>query len=221
MVQFESNWKRGKRGIAAAANDDQAHALVKVPLITARYAGTGTSRLLQCFFPPVSSGVSRQRCPGCTFVTDTSRKKQRKFHICTYLLISFFFKSRERGKQSTVDAAKFRELRAGVVCFLVFAGQLLERVEAAVRVHQHNDNAVKVAIAAALMLEKVILGSTIEEAIQWASDPGYLHVDSHTRGLLQQALSMKQTQASEVAKKLGSSCHLPGSFQVSIVHCTA
>ena len=104
---------------------------------------------------------------------------------------------------------------------LKLAGQLLERMEAAVRVHQHNDNAVKIAITAALMLEKVILGSTIEEAIQWASDPGYLHVDSHSRGLLQQALAIKQSQASEVAKKLGSSCHLPGSFQVSIVHCTA
>ena len=101
------------------------------------------------------------------------------------------------------------------------AGQLLERMEAAVRVHQHNDNAVKIAIAAALMLEKVILGSTIEEAIQWASDSGYLHVDSNSPGLLQQALAMKQMQAPEVAKKLGSSCHLPGSFQVLIVCCAA
>ncbi|GIM13290.1 hypothetical protein Vretimale_16437 [Volvox reticuliferus] len=53
-----------------------------------------------------------------------------------------------------------------------YAGQpgLAKAVDAAVRAQQNNDEAVMYGLVAALILERVVLGSSITEAVQWAAD---------------------------------------------------
>ena len=50
--------------------------------------------------------------------------------------------------------------------------ELLEKVEKAVRVHQANDISVSAALAMAKILERVVLGSNVPDAIAWASKEG-------------------------------------------------
>jgi len=47
--------------------------------------------------------------------------------------------------------------------------ELLAQVEAAIRVQQNNDKAVAYGSAAARILERVVLGSSLDEALQWAA----------------------------------------------------
>lgn len=49
--------------------------------------------------------------------------------------------------------------------------ELLPMVEAAVRVQQNNDKAAAYGTAAASILERVVLGSSLDEALQWAAEP--------------------------------------------------
>ncbi|EFJ50062.1 hypothetical protein VOLCADRAFT_89044 [Volvox carteri f. nagariensis] len=49
-------------------------------------------------------------------------------------------------------------------------GRLVGAVDAAVRAQQNNDEAVMYALVAALVLERVVLGSSISDATQWAAD---------------------------------------------------
>lgn len=50
--------------------------------------------------------------------------------------------------------------------------ELLEKVENAVRVHQANDISVSSALAVAKILERVVLGSNVPDAIAWAIKEG-------------------------------------------------
>ncbi|GLC50720.1 hypothetical protein PLESTB_000412000 [Pleodorina starrii] len=50
--------------------------------------------------------------------------------------------------------------------------ELREKVEAAIRVQQNNDQAVAYGLAGALLLEKVVLGHSLEEALSWAVSQG-------------------------------------------------
>ncbi|GIL77586.1 hypothetical protein Vretimale_6819 [Volvox reticuliferus] len=67
--------------------------------------------------------------------------------------------------------------------------ELREKVEAAVRVQQNNDKAVSYGLAGALLLEKVVLGHTVEEALSWAVSDGGLPED--VRALVERALATR------------------------------
>mmetsp|Transcript_13840 Transcript_13840/g.16680 ORF Transcript_13840/g.16680 Transcript_13840/m.16680 type:complete len:399 (+) Transcript_13840:262-1458(+) len=93
------------------------------------------------------------------------------------------------------------------------SGELQARVEAAVRIHQDNVEAVDAAVAVALVLERVILtGESAQQAVRWAARGG---VGAKSAALLMEGFKVKGT-LKEAASKLGSSCHLPGAFQVSM-----
>ncbi|EFJ53080.1 hypothetical protein VOLCADRAFT_102702 [Volvox carteri f. nagariensis] len=55
--------------------------------------------------------------------------------------------------------------------------ELREKMEAAVRVQQNNDQAVAYGMAGALLLEKVVLGQSVSEALSWAVGEGGLQPD--------------------------------------------
>lgn len=69
--------------------------------------------------------------------------------------------------------------------------ELPAMVEAAVRVQQNNDEAVKYGLAGALLLEKVVLGSTLESALAWATAEGGLPQD--LQALVARALATRTT----------------------------
>ncbi|KAG2439498.1 hypothetical protein HXX76_004852 [Chlamydomonas incerta] len=69
--------------------------------------------------------------------------------------------------------------------------ELRQVVEAAVRVQQNNDNAVAYGLAGALLLEKVVLGHTIEEALTWATSEGGLPAD--LKALVERAVATRTT----------------------------
>mmetsp|Transcript_29798 Transcript_29798/g.65111 ORF Transcript_29798/g.65111 Transcript_29798/m.65111 type:complete len:393 (-) Transcript_29798:225-1403(-) len=129
---FMGNMRNGRRWPHCGVNDDQAHALVKVPAVVARYAGS-----------PL----------------------------------------------------------------------LAEKMEQAIRVHQDSQIAVDIGLAASRVLEKVVLGSSIEAALQWAqSDPATPpQVLRAVREALEPAGLRRTTR--EAVSVFGKSCHLPGSFQ--------
>ncbi|GFR43427.1 hypothetical protein Agub_g4508, partial [Astrephomene gubernaculifera] len=90
----------------------------------------------------------------------------------------------EEGRRGTQcgDEADFQANCFAKACILVarYAGQpqLRERVEAAVRVQQNNDQAVAYGFAGALILEKVVLGHSVSEALEWAAAEGVLPGDA-------------------------------------------
>lgn len=129
------NVKMGKKWPDAGVNDDQAHGLVKVPALVARFAGL----------------------PG--------------------------FK---------------------------------DKVAAAVRAHQDNELAVELSVAAAQILEQVVLGSTVQDALLWGLEWGKLS-DQATK-LLKTVFDSRSTDHTVAVQHFGQSCHLPGSFQAPL-HC--
>jgi hypothetical protein len=95
-------------------------------------------------------------------------------------------------------------------------GLLEQAVEQAGQVHQDSTEAVGAAIAAALLLEHIVLGSTVNDALAWARR----NLASAERELLDKALRLNSTGTVDATRLLGSSCHLPGSF-LSPLHCIA
>eukprot|EP00198_Chlamydomonas_reinhardtii_P008706 XP_001698043.1 predicted protein [Chlamydomonas reinhardtii] len=74
--------------------------------------------------------------------------------------------------------------------------ELRQVVEAAVRVQQDNDQAVAYGLAGALLLEKVVLGHTIEEALAWAASEGALPAE--IRALVERAVASRSTPLREL-----------------------
>lgn len=85
-----------------------------------------------------------------------------------------------------------------VVVVARYAGDpvLLKKAEEAIRVQQNNDNAVKYGLPAARILERVILGDSIDSAIQWALEQP--DVDEEIASLLQRALATRTTPLTEL-----------------------
>ena len=71
-------------------------------------------------------------------------------------------------------------------------------------------------LAAGLILDKVIQGSSIQEAITWALGEGS-GVSDATKQHLSTAISHKGGDFSATAKTLGLSCGLPSSLQCSVL----
>ncbi|KAG2501895.1 hypothetical protein HYH03_000393 [Edaphochlamys debaryana] len=120
----------------------------------------------------------------------------------------------EEGKKGREcgDAADFQANCFAKASLLValYAGtpRLRSAMESAIRVQQNNDQAVAFGIAGALLLEKVVLGSSIEEALAWASSEGGL--DAELRELVQRGLSSRTTPLRELTYE-------PSSYMVDMV----
>ncbi|KAI8465601.1 MAG: ADP-ribosylation/Crystallin J1 [Monoraphidium minutum] len=75
--------------------------------------------------------------------------------------------------------------------------ELMDKVEAAVRVQQNNDRAVLFGKAGAALLERVVLGASLEDALSWAAagPPG---VDAEAAALIQGALATRAAPLREL-----------------------
>ncbi|GMH44933.1 hypothetical protein BSKO_12890 [Bryopsis sp. KO-2023] len=80
-----------------------------------------------------------------------------------------------------------------------------------IRVHQQSTDADDAGVAAALVLERIVLGQRISQAIQWALQDN--HIPTSAKLWLQTAVQSKHTNAEAAVLDFGQSCHLPGSFQ--------
>ncbi|KXZ52342.1 hypothetical protein GPECTOR_10g975 [Gonium pectorale] len=98
---------------------------------------------------------------------------------------------RTRGGRGALSASK------GVLVAR-YAGkpELRSKVEAAIRVQQNNDAAVAYGTAGALILEKVVLGHTVEEALAWAVSEGGLPAD--LKALVERAVGTRTTPLREL-----------------------
>ena len=95
---------------------------------------------------------------------------------------------------------------------------MLERVKEAIMVHQMNEQAIRFGMAVALLLESVILGSTLQEAmdkvIEYAKQKGYEDVADACAGAISAA---KDLNMEDFIQRIGwRSCALPGSFMIPI-----
>ncbi|KAL6745566.1 ADP-ribosylation/Crystallin J1 [Haematococcus lacustris] len=103
-----------------------------------------------------------------------------------------------------------------VVALLAGHPALLPVMEVAVRVQQNNDKAVEAGLAGALLLEKVVLGASVEEALSWALSPDS-GISPATKAQLQAALELKAQPFAASVSQLGASCGLPASLQGSVL----
>ncbi|GBF88351.1 hypothetical protein Rsub_01063 [Raphidocelis subcapitata] len=97
-----------------------------------------------------------------------------------------------------------------------FAGspeQLAPAVEAAVRAQQAGDEAVEYGLAAAKILEKVVLGDTVKEAMDWAASAP--EIPERVRGLVSAAAAAADGPEPflKVATGFGVACSMPGALQ--------
>uniref|UniRef100_A0A383VKV4 ADP-ribosylglycohydrolase n=1 Tax=Tetradesmus obliquus TaxID=3088 RepID=A0A383VKV4_TETOB len=99
----------------------------------------------------------------------------------------------------------------------VYAGspELPAAVEASIRAQQNNDASVTMGLAAAKILEKVILGSSIDEALAWAQQQGNL--PPAEAQLVSAALAAKGEPFNTAAQKFGVACSMPGAFQNALL----
>lgn len=102
-----------------------------------------------------------------------------------------------------------------IVALLAGNPALPSVVEVAVRTQQNNTPAVEAGQAGAALLEKVVLGSTIAEALAWALSPEST-LSADTKAQLKTALDFQGSYPDAVAK-FGASCSNPGAFQNSVL----
>jgi hypothetical protein len=116
-----------------------------------------------------------------------------------------------------------------VACLYAGKSELLIKVEEAVRVHQNNDIAVAFGQAAAVILESVVLGGSLSDALQkcqiWAeSRNGNVAVLTALRRAQDEV--QHNTPLETLMQKLtnenlgGRTCHMPAAFIVPIYQLT-
>ena len=89
-------------------------------------------------------------------------------------------------------------------------------MQTAITVQQSDEAAVSAGLAAGLILDKVIQGHSIKDALAWALDNDS-PISSSTRDHLRIAMGHSGEPYSVAAKTLGLSCGLPSSLQCSIL----
>ena len=91
-----------------------------------------------------------------------------------------------------------------VTCLYAGKPELKEKVEEAIRVHQNNDRAVAFGVAAALILERALLGKGMPDDDLVAS------LDPSVQDAWNKATSFDDIET--LVQEAGRSCALPGSF---------
>lgn len=92
--------------------------------------------------------------------------------------------------------------------------ELLSKVEQCVGVQQSNPEALTWAKTCALILEKIILGASVRDALKWAISPGSL--DKKQASALLKVIRYGDLTASEAVSRFGKSSALPGAVQSCI-----
>ncbi|XP_033743115.1 crystallin J1A-like isoform X2 [Pecten maximus] len=119
------------------------------------------------------------------------------------------------GKATDAQADGFSKVAPLVALYAGDTGKLLLEVDKAIRVTQEDDIAVECGLAAASILEKCVLGKSVEAAVQ---ETARETSNSDVKGYIQKAIDGKTTPHTEFVQKVGSSCRVPGNFTNS-VHC--
>lgn len=96
---------------------------------------------------------------------------------------------------------------------------LPEKVNIAVRIQQNNDVAVRYGVASARLIERVIGGSTIPDALAWAADGDNLG-DAEIAAQIKEVQETREGDTTAAVARYGWTCRLPGSF-LGAIHCLA
>lgn len=119
------------------------------------------------------------------------------------------------GKDTDAQADGFSKVAPLVALYAGDTGKLLQEVEKAIRVTQEDSIAVDCGKAAATILEKCVLGKSIEVAVQETLSETS---NGDIKDYIQKAIDGKATPHTEFVHTVGSSCRVPGNFTNS-VHC--
>lgn len=105
-----------------------------------------------------------------------------------------------------------------MVALLPGSAQLTTALTTAIKVQQSDEAAVSAGLAGGLILDRVVAGSTVKEAVAWALGADS-PVPQSARDQLAAALEAHKGSAdfSATAKTLGLSCGLPASLQVAVL----
>ncbi|GAX81099.1 hypothetical protein CEUSTIGMA_g8533.t1 [Chlamydomonas eustigma] len=120
----------------------------------------------------------------------------------------------ETGHPSDAEAGAFAKAPALVA---VFTGpQLISNMETAVKVVMKNEAAAQAGVAAAAILEKVVSGMSVKEAIRWSlqeSSP----LSQTCKSQIEEAMSVQVANFSTTVQNMGLSCGLPESLQLALL----
>lgn len=97
--------------------------------------------------------------------------------------------------------------------------ELNDQVTDAVRVHQDDYTAIDYATAFACILERVVLGATVQDAVKWAGFQKSPPLYDDQRLKIQDALGDIDKDPRDVVNKHGISCNLPGPFAGPLAIC--
>lgn len=105
-----------------------------------------------------------------------------------------------------------------MVALLAGSAQLPSALTTAIKVQQTDEAAIAAGITGGLILDRVVGGSTVKEAVAWALSADS-NVPQSARDQLAAALEAHKGSAdfSATAKTLGLSCGLPASLQVAVL----
>jgi ADP-ribosylglycohydrolase len=98
---------------------------------------------------------------------------------------------------------------------------LRNAVTDAVRVHQADSAPIDYALAFAAILERVVLGASLSDALKWAAFDKSNPLYDEQRKFVQDAMADLDADAREVVLKYGVSCALPGPFTGPLALCFA
>ena len=100
-------------------------------------------------------------------------------------------------------------------------GKLTEKIKEAVSVHQSHPHVAETAIVSACILERIVLGHSIKNALAWAVQPKIFH--QKYRNILHKAIRSGNMNSTDAIQQFGMGSSLPGGFQSIIqilVKCT-
>ena len=92
------------------------------------------------------------------------------------------------------------------------AAPLRDAVSDAVRVHQADTAPADFAVALAAILERIVLGATLSDALKWAAFDKSNPLYDDQRKMAQDALAELDADPRDVVMRYGISCALPGPF---------
>ncbi|XP_021359058.1 crystallin J1A-like [Mizuhopecten yessoensis] len=118
------------------------------------------------------------------------------------------------GKATDAQADGFSKVAPLVALYAGNTAKLVQEVEKAIRVTQEDAIAVECGLAAASILEKCVLGKSIEVAVRETLESSNTDVKAY----IQKAIDGKTTPHTDFVHQVGSSCKVPGNFTNS-VHC--
>lgn len=97
--------------------------------------------------------------------------------------------------------------------------EMQDMVVDAVRVNQDDQTAIDYAVAYAVILERVVQGASVSEALKWAAFERKPPLYDDIRALIQDSLGEMGRDPRGIVSKYGISCNLPGPFAGPLALC--